>query len=384
MNKRKDMVLEESIRCVVIGIGGMGRKYAVMLNDGRIQGMRLAAVCSHTRENCAWAKETLNKAVRICDSEDDLYTYSDEFDAVLVVTPHKLHPAMTIRALEAGKHVMCDKPMGTTAEDAKNMQEAAKRSGTVYAMMCQQRSYAAHRKIKALLDSNAIGEVMRASLIDSGFFRTSFYHRSSSWRSSWSGEGGGLILNQGHHLLDLWLWLFGSPEAIYADIPFGKYNEFMVDDEATLVLDYPGKVTGTIILSTGEGEITKRLEIAGTKGRILLDDKTLSITRFDMDSRSYSKTVQVVSRQQLGMQTEHILFDKDEHVYESMLQNFEAAIHNRAPLISPGEDGIATLELINAAYLSAWEGRRLSLPVDNRRYLEVLREMEARERNESQ
>ncbi len=384
MNTRKEMVSEQPIRCAVIGIGGMGRKYAVMLNNGRIQGMQLVAVCTHTRENCAWAKETLNESVRIFESEDELYTYSDGFDAVLIATPHKLHPAMTIRALKAGKHVMCDKPMGTTAEDARSMQEAAERAGTVYAMMCQQRSYAAHRKIKELLDSNAIGQIMRAGLIDSGFFRTSFYHRSGEWRSSWSGEGGGMILNQGHHLLDLWLWLFGSPQAVYADIPFGKYNEFMVDDEATLVLDYPGKVTGTIILTTGEGGITKRLEIAGTKGRILLDDKTLSITRFDMDSRSYAKTAQVVSRQQLGMQTECILFDKDEHAYESMLQNFEAAIHNREPLIAPGGDGIATLELINAAYLSAWEGCRLRLPVDNERYLTKLREMEERERKESQ
>lgn len=154
----------------------------------------------------------------------------------------------------------------------------------------------------------------------------------------------------------------------------------MVDDEATLVLDYPGKVTGTIVLSTGEGEIAKRLEIVGTEGRILLEDKRLSVTRFDRDIRSYARGAQVMGRQQLGMTTEQLEFEKDETAYEAMLRNFESAIHHQTPLIAPGGDGIATLSLINGAYLSAWEGRRLALPVDDRRYLAALREREAMEK----
>jgi predicted dehydrogenase len=283
---------------------------------------------------------------------------------------------MTIRALNKGKHVMCDKPTGITATDASTMQQAAVRAGKVYATMCHQRSYASHRKVKELIDAGAVGEVERASLIDTESLRTRYYHQSSSWRSSWTREGGGLLINQGHHLLDFWLWLFGAPESLYADIPYGKYNSFMVDDEATLVLDYPGRMTGTIILSTGEGGITQRLEIAGTRGRILLDGNTLTLTRFGQDIRAYAGSAQVTSRQELSTTTEEYVFGSDEHAYEIMLNNFGAAIRGEAPLIAPGRDGIATLEIINAAYLSAWEGRRLRLPVDGQQYLLVLQKHE--------
>ncbi len=364
--------MSDKIRCAVIGTGTMSRRYAVLLDSGLIDGLSLTAVCCHSEASRDWASGHLSPSVLICGSEDELYAHSDVFDAVLVVTPHKLHPAMTIRALRAGKHVMCDKPAGIIGADAAAMQEEAEHSGLVYAQMCHQRTYAGHRKVKELLDSGCIGQLSRACLIDTESFRTRFYHRSGTWRSSWSGEGGGLLINQGHHLLDFWLWLFGTPDTVYADIPFGKYNDFLVDDEATLVMDYPGRMTGTFILSTGEGGCTQRLEIAGTRGRILLDGNTLSLTVFDCDTRSYAAAAQVTSRQELRETVQQFVFPRDEHAYETMLNNFAAAIRGQASLIAPGADGIRTLRLINAAYLSAWEGRKVSFPVSDEAYLQHL------------
>ena len=369
----------DKIRCAIIGTGTMGRRYAAMLDGGLIEDMCLSAVCCHSEGSKTWASENLHSSVMICSSEDELYAHQDAFDAVLVVTPHRLHPAMTIRALQRGKHVMCDKPAGITAADAATMQAQAQSSGLVYAQMCHQRTYARHKKVKELLDSGCLGQITRASLINTESFRTRFYHRSGSWRSSWTGEGGGLLINQGHHLLDFWLWLFGTPDTVYADIPFGKYNDFCVDDEATLVMDYPDRMTGTFILSTGEGSSTERLEIVGTKGRILLDGFTLTLTTFDRDSRDYARTAQVTSRQELRETVQRFVFSKDEHAYEIMLQNFAAAIRGRASLIAPGGDGLRTLELINAAYLSAWEERRVSLPISDEVYL---RQLQAHEENE--
>lgn len=368
-----------NIRCAVIGTGAMGRKYAKMLCGGAVEGLRLTAVCCHSDAAKAWAASALDSSVLICGSEDALYEHQDLFDALLVVTPHRLHPAMTIRALKAGKHVMCDKPAGVTAADAARMSEAAEKTGRIYAMMCHQRAYAKHRKIKRLLDSREIGHVTRVSMINSGPFRTEYYHKSGSWRSSWSGEGGGALINQGHHLLDLWQWLFGLPEAIYADIPFGKYNDFLVDDEATLVMDYPSKMTGTFFLSTGEGSKTERLEIIGTKGRVLLDGNELTLTRFSRDTREYAATAQVTARQELQESTERFTFGTEEHAYETMLCNFAAAIQGREALIAPGSDGVNTLMLVNAAYLSVWEGKKLTLPIDGKRYLEELYLREKRE-----
>lgn len=370
----------DKIRCAIIGTGTMGRRYAVMLDSGLIDDLCLTAVCCHSEASRAWALENLHSSVLICGSEDDLYTNRDAFDAVLVVTPHRLHPVMTIRALQQGKHVMCDKPAGITAADAAAMQAQAQSSGLVYAQMCHQRTYARHKKVKELLLSGRIGQVTRASLINTESFRTRFYHRSGSWRSSWTGEGGGLLINQGHHLLDFWLWLFGAPDTVYADIPFGKYNDFCVDDEATLMMDYPGRMTGTFILSTGEGSSTERLEIVGTRGRILLDGDTLTLTAFDCDSRDYASTAQVTSRQELRETVQQFVFSKDEHAYEIMLQNFAAAIRGQAPLIAPGADGVRTLELINAAYLSAWEERKVSLPISDEVYLRQLHTHEESER----
>ena len=217
-------------------------------------------------------------------------------------------------------------------------------------------------------------------LENSGSFRTRYYHESGSWRSSWNGEGGGALINQGYHLLDLWQYLFGLPEALYAEIPFGKYNEFRVDDEATLVMEYPGKVTGTFILTTGEGKSIERLEIAGTKGCIVMEGTDVTLTRFGCDLADYARTTDVTSRQKLAETSETFRFGGNEEAYHIMLRNFAAAMLSGEPLIAPGQDGAGTLSLVNAAYLSAWQGRKVRLPLDGREYAEALKEREAAER----
>ncbi|MBQ4426157.1 MAG: Gfo/Idh/MocA family oxidoreductase [Oscillospiraceae bacterium] len=370
----------DRIRCAVIGTGAMGRRYAELIDSGAVDGLELTAVCCHSETARDWAAGALRKAVRVCGSEDELYEHRDEFDAVLVVTPHQLHPAMTIRALESGAHVMCDKPAGVAAADAIRMAEVAEKTGRIYAIMCHQRTYAKHIKIKELLLSGEIGKLTRISLIHTCFFRTEYYHSSASWRSSWRGEGGGALINQGHHILDLWIWLFGMPESIFARIPFGKYNSFSVDDESTIVMSYPDNVSGTFILSTGEGTVTERLEIVGTRGRILLEGDTLTITRLSEDTREYSKRALVTARQELSESSESFSFCDDGKAYEKMLRNFASAIKGGEALISPGAEGADTLMLINAAYLSAWEGRSVSLPIDN---LEYIKKLALREESES-
>lgn len=368
------------VRCAIIGIGAMGKKYALMIGNGKVDGLTLTAVCCRSGESAAWAADNLDASVRICRSEDALYEEEQSFDAVLVVTPHKLHPAMAIRAMRAGKHVMCDKPAGITAAQARAVNEAARLSGTVFAMMCHQRTYGQYEKIKQLLEEGTIGQVRRVSLENSNPFRTQYYHRSGGWRSSWNGEGGGALINQGYHLLDMWQYLFGLPETIYASIPFGKYNDFDVDDEATLVMEYPGKMTGYFMLSTGEGSLTERLEIAGSKGRILLEGRKLSLTYFDCDTREYCAKAQVTSRQELHETVEEYQFAAPERAYERMLKNFADAVLKGERLIAPGTESANVLELINGAYLSAWEEKKLRLPVDMERYQALLHEKEAGER----
>ena len=368
-----------TVRCAIIGIGTMGKKYAEMIGGGKIKGLTLSAVVCRSEENALWAKANLPESVIICRSEDKLYENAQSFDAVIIVTPHKSHPPIAIRALKAGKHVMCDKPAGVTVADAQAINEVALRTKCVYAMMCHQRTYPQYIKIKELLSENYIGDISRIIMENSSFYRTRYYHESGSWRSSWKGEGGGALINQGYHLLDMWQYLFGMPRAIYADIPFGKYNDFAVDDEATVIMDYPRKTTGAFIISTGEGSSTERLEIVGTEGRILLDKNKLTVMRFDCDTREYGKAADVTSRQNLKERTEEFAFEQEERAYEIMLDNFADCVLHGAEPIAAGEDGAKAIGLVNAAYLSAWKGAKVSLPIDNKEYISALREAENRE-----
>ena len=373
---------KDTVRCALIGIGAQGKKYAALLNGHEIDGMALTAVCCRSGENAAWVREHLAPSVKVFRDEDELYENSDAFDAVLIATPHRQHPAMTIRALNHGKHVLCDKPAGITASDATAMAEAARESGKKYGLICNQRAYEQMRRIRSLLSEQAIGKLLRVTQISSRNFRTQHYHRSSEWRSSWHGEGGGALINQGYHLMDLWQFLFGMPETLYADIPFGKYNRFLVDDECTLVMRYADGLSGTFILTTGEGTTTERLEIVGTRGRILLEDNQIRLTLLNRDSAGYASEAVTNAREGLHA-TEHLeSFGPQDRAYHAVLQNFADAVLQDTQLIAPGDDGVNTLRLINGAYLSAWQGKIIAMPPPDAVYQKMLQEKEKAEESE--
>lgn len=217
-------------------------------------------------------------------------------------------------------------------------------------------------------------------LENSRYFRTWMYHHSGSWRSSWAGEGGGALLNQGQHILDIWQWLFGMPTSIYAVIPYGKYNDFMVDDEATLLMEYPQQRTATFILSTGEGSYTERLEIVGTKGTALLEKDTLTLHTYTPDTETYRRTADCTERQQLTETTTTEQFAPQAEPYPEMLANFADAILHGTPLTAPGVEGVRALELTDAAYLSAWLGEKITLPLDAERFEQELQNIFRRNR----
>ena len=362
----------QEVRAAVIGTGVMGRKYAQMIAEGKAGALRLTAVVCRSAGAQQWAKDALPDTVRVCPSAEALYDYAEEFDAVLVVTPHKTHPALVMQAFAHGKHVLCDKPSANALAPALEMNRAAEKSGLVFAMMFHQRRYKKYMRLKKLLDDGALGEIKRVQLENSRYFRTWMYHRSGSWRSSWAGEGGGALLNQGQHILDIWQWLFGMPTSIYAVIPYGKYKDFMVDDEATLLMEYPQQRTATFILSTGEGSYTERLEIVGTKGTALLEKDTLTLHTYTPDTETYRRTADCTERQQLTVTTVTEQFAPQAEPYPEMLANFADAILHGTPLTAPGVEGVRALELTDAAYLSAWLGEKITLPLDADRFEQEL------------
>lgn len=363
------------VRMAVIGIGSMGKKYALMLNEGKISNMTLVAVVCRSDSNKNWARENLGKSVRVYCSTEDLYKMSSTFDAVLIVTPHKEHPGHAIEAFSHGKHVFCDKPAGVSVSEAYAMKEAAKKAGTRYAMMFHNRTFPVYRKLKNMLMQKELGDISRILLESTRNFRTRHYHESSKWRSSFTGEGGGVLINQGQHTLDIWQWLFGMPESLYAKIPFGKYNDFLVDDEVTILMEYPDKLIGTFIQTTGEPFRSERLEIIGTKGKVLLEDYRMHYWKNDVDSRVYLKTAEVDSNEKLDTNYNVIDFDAAAEPYRQMLENFAEAILEGEPLIAPGDEGERALMLANAAYLSAWKREEVKLPFSEKVYDDYLKQM---------
>ena len=362
------------VRIAIIGIGNMGKKYAKKIEDGKIKRTILTAVCDTSEIEKKWSKENLNKEVKIFSDSDELFLQTELFDAVLITTPHKLHPQLAILAFEHGKHVFCEKPAGVSLIDAKKMEAAAEAAGKKYAMMYHNRTYPVIKKMKELLQENTIGTINRMILENSNYYRTNYYHESACWRSSWTGEGGGALINQGQHILDYWQSMFGMPESIIANIPFGKYNNFEVDDEATLLMEYPNKKSAVFILTTGEIQREERLCIIGSKGKISMYGNKIEIERNETDAIEYGQKAQINTRDNLNTTSETIICDGPSEPYEIMLNNFSEAILDGTDLIASGKDGSNTLEISNAAYMSAWLNQKITFPIDVLVYDKMLQE----------
>ena len=263
------------------------------------------------------------------------------------------------------------------------MQKAASESGRIYGMIFHQRLYPKYIRIKQMIDNGELGDIKRVCLINSRYLRTSYYHKSGSWRSSFAGEGGGALINQGQHILDMYQYLFGMPQKLFAAIPFGKYNDFIVDDEATIVMEYDNGKTGTFILSTGEACHEERLEIIGTKARILLEDDTLTITKH-RDVCEYIKNEEVNSRQNMTFAEETIQFEKASEPYAQLFENFANAVlkGDESYLTVKGSEGINSLMLCASAYYSACKGIKVELPLEASAYKELMDELIKKEEGE--
>lgn len=376
---------------VLIGFGGMGSKYAKILADGRIEGMVLQGICCRNQKGQQQIREWYPQAAIYRDVEDT-FAHADDFDAVLIVTPHMTHAEIGKLAFSCGKHVFCDKPIGVSVKEADAFL-TVKREDTAFAMMFHNRVQPAFQKAKEMLVRGELGRVTRVLWTCNNWFRSPVYHASAPWRSSWNGECGGLLINQCQHFLDIWQWLFGMPDVIDADLDFGKYNDFSVDDGADIRFRYkdeagvnamgqkrlfPG-LRGSLISASGEHPGVNRLEIWGTGGCLRIDDgKVLTLDRNLVDIDTFNRENEAIYGQ--PEHRKEVLTDGLEvPLYERMLQNFSDHLHKGTALAATGEDGRNAIMLTNAAYLSAWTGEKLALPIDGDVYeaeLEKRKELE--------
>lgn len=349
-----------SVRFGIVGMGGMGNGHA--RNMPGIDEAELTAVCDIAPEALKAATEAYE--VPGFDNHTDLLD-SGLVDAILVATPHYFHPPIAIAAMERGIPVISEKPMAVTVSGAEAMIKTAQRTGVIFAVMFQQRTLSVHQAAKRLIEEGRLGELHRTLLID-GHFRSQAYYDSAGWRATWRGEGGGVLLNQAPHGMDIFTWLAGMPSRVIAQVNT-RQHQIEVEDEATALLEYENGAIGYFLESVNEYPTGMRLELAGERGKLLIEDGRLRFWEVKPGVRAASDSVQAMWGHPEAEEVEIELKER-ETGHAAIVRNVARAILYDEPLISPGPEAIYSLELANAILLSGHTHRPVTLPVDRAAY----------------
>jgi predicted dehydrogenase len=348
----------KSVRIGVVGVGQMGRLYADAIRA--IDGLELTALCTRTLgriQDLPEAKFSDHRAL----------IASGRVDAVVIATPHWSHPDVAIDALARGLHVLTDKPLAVHVADGYRMLAAHTDKALRFGVIFNERTRPVNAKIRSMIQAGELGPIRRVIWLATGLFRSHAYYASGGWRATWVGEGGGVLINQASHDLDLLQWFAGLPVRVTAKIGLGKYHPIEVEDDVSAVLEYPGGATGLFAITTGEAPGTNRVEIAGDRGKLELDTDTwtLRFLRNAVPTSEFSRTTP--ERFARPPVTEIAVAAGPDGGAEShvvLLENFRDAIVRGTPLLAPAEEALASLEIGNAMLLSGLLGRTVELPID--------------------
>lgn len=357
-----------NVRLGIIGLGNIGKYHADYLSKGKVARCELTAVCD------AYAPLDQYKPLKTFTDPDQLFR-SGEIDAVIIATPHYQHTTLGIAALKAGLHIMVEKPISAHKADAERLiAAAAQNPKLVFAGMFQLRTEPRYLKIQKLIRDGHLGEITRVIWIITDWYRTDAYYASGGWRATWKGEGGGVLLNQCLHNLDTLAWLCGMPKRVRGFCCLGRYHNIEVEDDVTAYLEYGNGATGVFVTSTGEAPGTNRFEIAGTMGKVVLENNRLTFTRNESSMIEFSKTAKVGFAKPETWNVE-IPFTDAVVPHSILMQNFVNAILDGTPLIAPGAEGINSVELANVMLFSSLLGATVEVPMDSAAYEKKLGEL---------
>ena len=361
----------EKVRLGIIGYGNMGMGHAKNILEGKCPEIELAAVADINPVRLQAAKEELPETTALFDDAEKMMD-SGLIDAIHIAIPHYDHPRYAILGLQKGLHVMVEKPAGVYTKQVREMNaEAEKHPELTFGMMFNQRTNCVYRKMKELVDDGTIGEIKRVNWIITDWYRTQSYYDSGAWRATWSGEGGGVLLNQCPHQLDLFQWICGLPVLVDAHLQFGKWHDIEVEDDVTAYVEFENGATGCFITSTGDAPGTNRFEVTGTKGTLICEQDKLILKKLEVDEREWCKT-EKRGFAAPGVTVSEVETDGLNIQHPAVLNAFAANILRGEPLVADGREGIRGLTLSNAMHLSSFLGHPVRIPFDEDLYYEEL------------
>lgn len=371
----------QKIRLGIIGMGNMGSGHLQNVLDGLCPSVTVTAVSDINPEKLEQVKTKDPSIALFTDTLEMLD--SGLIDAALIAVPHYDHPTYAIECFQRNIHVLIEKPAGVYTRQVRIMNEEAEKANVKFGIMFNQRTNPLFAKAREIVQSGALGAPKRLVWIITNWYRTQAYYDSGSWRASWTGEGGGVLLNQAPHNLDLWQWIFGMPKKIRAFCSFGKYHNIDVEDDVTIYGEYENGATAVFITTTGETPGTNRLEITGDLGKLALEEEKLKWWKLAAPEREFCFTV---SEGFYVPETTYEEFTQEAPAgHPIILENFAKSILEDAPMIAPGIEGINSLALSNAAYISSWINDFVELPTDEALFedhlLRLCREEKLKQKN---
>lgn len=364
------------IRIGIAGIGFIAEEYIKLITGGAVQGADITALSSRNAAHMAEIKEKYNlkNAVLFTDYEDMLRC--GRIDMVMICTPHFQHPKMAISAIERNIHTLIEKPVGVFPEELDALEHCIRnhahvQSGVLY---CR-RTNPIYASIKQLLEEGALGTIKRITWIITDMYRPQIYFDSVSWRGTYSAEGGGMLMNQVSHHIDLLVWLCGLPEDMQAHCYTAQERNIEVENEVSITMEYSGKAIGQFIASTRECPGSNRLEISGSKGQIILENERKLIARtLQTDEKEFAVATQESYGKIPYEEWEQILEAPDNRILQAaIVNNFLRALEGKAQVLCPVMEAIQAQQFIQGAYLSSWQEKKLKLPVDTDAYTAELR-----------
>lgn len=344
----------EKIKVGIIGYGNMGTSHLNSIKTGKVPEMTAAAVCDISEERRKAIAEKYDD-VKLFENASEMLA-SGLIDAVIIATPHYLHPTLAAEAFARGLHVLVEKPAGVYTKQVLEMNAAAEKSGKVFAIMYNQRTNPVYIKLRDMIQRGELGHIKRVNWTVTQWYRPQAYHSSATWRSTWSGEGGGTLINQNPHQIDLWQWMFGMPDSLLSVCSFGKYYDIEVEDEVTAFMQYKNGTSGVYITSIAEAPGTNRLEVACDRGKIVIEDNTMTFWRNVVSEREFNAENKIPFGRPETWKCDIPVPQDGGPQHAGILQNFAAAILRGEKLIAPGEEGVRGLTISNAMHYSSWTG----------------------------